>query len=213
MQAYMKSAMPFRGIPSPTLQRLCKGLFAAYPLDSAADWAAAALELWRPAAYREERYAAILLTDLPRYAAYRVPAALPMLEEMIVTGAWWDLVDPLATHHVGDVLRGSRSTRRQRPGPVAALMRRWAVSPDMWKRRTAILCQIRFKADTDLDLLYDCIEPNLGHPHFFIRKAIGWALRQYAWTDPKEVARYVGANRARLSPLSIREALKNVDRA
>jgi 3-methyladenine DNA glycosylase AlkD len=80
----------------------------------------------------------------------------------------------------------------------------------MWKRRAAILCQIGFKRDTDLDLLYACIEPNLPHKDFFIRKAIGWALRQYAWTDPREVKRYVSANRARLSPLSVREASKNI---
>lgn len=80
----------------------------------------------------------------------------------------------------------------------------------MWKRRTAILCQLSFKADTDLSLLYDCIEPNLGDEDFFIRKAIGWALRQHAWTDGVEVQRYVERNRARLSPLSVREALKHV---
>jgi 3-methyladenine DNA glycosylase AlkD len=80
----------------------------------------------------------------------------------------------------------------------------------MWKRRAAIICQLRRKRDTDLALLYDCIEPNLADGEFFIRKAIGWALRQYAWTDPREVKRYVRAHRGRLSPLSVREALKNV---
>jgi len=74
----------------------------------------------------------------------------------------------------------------------------------------AILAQLGFKADTDLDLLYACIEPNLADTDFFIRKAIGWALRQYAWTNPREVRRYVNANRARLSPLSVREAMKNI---
>ncbi len=95
----------------------------------------------------------------------------------------------------------------------------------MWKRRAAILCQIRFKGETDLDLLYACIEPNLADNHstrssaaslmagdFFIRKAIGWALRQYAWTDAREIKRFVAANRSRLSPLSAREAMKNVGR-
>jgi 3-methyladenine DNA glycosylase AlkD len=127
-----------------------------------------------------------------------------MYEEMIVTGAWWDYVDGIATHHVGEVLR--REPRRMKP-----LMRRWAKTNDsMWKRRAAILTQIRFKAETDLNLLYDCIEPNLAHKDFFIRKAIGWALRQYARTDPREVKRYVDANRDRLSPLSVREATKNL---
>lgn len=133
---------------------------------------------------------------------YRTPAALPMLEEMILTGAWWDLVDPLATHHLGDVLRSDR--RR-----VGSLMRRWAAGRDPWKRRAAILSQFRFKGDTDLDLLYACIEPNLSAKDFFLRKAIGWALRQYAWIDAREVQRYVRAHRDRLSPLSVREALKN----
>jgi 3-methyladenine DNA glycosylase AlkD len=124
---------------------------------------------------------------------------------MIVTGAWWDLVDPLATHHLGDILRSDR--RR-----VTALLKKWARGDDMWKRRAAILSQIRFKADTDLALLYSCIEPNLAHTDFFIRKAIGWALRQYAWVDAKEVRRYVRAHNDALSALSVRQALKNVGR-
>jgi len=203
MQAYMKSAMPFRGVSSPIQKQLWREIFPSHPLATAAEWREAALTLWREAAFREERYAAIALTDLPRFRAYRTRASLPMFEEMIVSGAWWDLVDPLAAHHLGDVLQSDR--RR-----VSTLMRRWATDADMWKRRAAILCQLRFKGDTDLDLLYACIEPNLAHTEFFIRKAIGWALRQYAWTDPREVQRYVKVNRARLSGLSAREALKNV---
>jgi 3-methyladenine DNA glycosylase AlkD len=202
MQAYMKSAMPFRGVSGPIQKSLWRQIFPAHPLTAAA-WRDVALTLWREASFREERYAAIALTDLPVYRSFRDRSALPMLEEMIVTGAWWDLVDPLATHHLGDVLRTDRRG-------VSTLMRRWADDADMWKRRAAILCQIRFKRDTDLDLLYACIEPNLPHTDFFIRKAIGWALRQYAWTDPKEVTRYVDANRDRLAGLSIREALKNI---
>jgi 3-methyladenine DNA glycosylase AlkD len=126
-----------------------------------------------------------------------------MLEEMIVTGAWWDYVDTLASRNLGSILRAE--PRRMKP-----LMRRWARDANLWKRRSAILCQLGFKGTTDLVLLYDCIEPNLSGRDFFIRKAIGWALRQLAWTDPKEVRRYVKANRDRLSPLSVREALKNV---
>jgi 3-methyladenine DNA glycosylase AlkD len=203
MQAYMKSAMPCRGVTGPMQKRLWRQIFPAHPLATAREWRDVALSLWRDAAFREERYAAIALTDVPRYRPYRTWPALPMLEEMIVTGAWWDLVDPLATHHLGDVLRAD-------PDRVAPLMRRWSTDADMWKRRASILCQIRLKHETDLGLLYDCIEPNLADTNFFIRKAIGWALRQYAWTDPNAVRRYVTANRARLSGLSVREALKNI---
>jgi 3-methyladenine DNA glycosylase AlkD len=126
-----------------------------------------------------------------------------MFEEMIVTGAWWDFVDVIASHQLGDILRAE--PRRMKP-----LMRRWATDRDMWKRRAAILCQLGFRRETDLDLLYACIEPSLESKEFFLRKAIGWALRQYAWTDPREVRRYVTANRERLSPLSVREAMKNI---
>jgi 3-methyladenine DNA glycosylase AlkD len=86
----------------------------------------------------------------------------------------------------------------------------WSRSDDLWKRRSAILCQLTFKKDTDLDLLYAVIEPALDSREFFLRKAIGWALRQYAWTDPKEVRRYVRDHEKELSPLSKREALKNI---
>ena len=84
------------------------------------------------------------------------------------------------------------------------------VARNLWKRRTAILSQLGFKADTDLQLLYACIEPSLGSGEFFLQKAIGWALRQYAWTNGAEIRRYVRQNRARLSALSCREALKNI---
>jgi 3-methyladenine DNA glycosylase AlkD len=203
MQAYMKSDMPYCGVSSPDQKRLWRTIFPAHPLGSAAEWQRVALALWRGARFREERYAAIALTDLRAYRAFRTTKAMPMFEEMIVTGAWWDYVDAIATHQIGDVLRAE-------PRAITPLMRRWAKDPHMWKRRAAILSQIRFKGETDLDLLYACIEPNLGGKEFFIRKAIGWALRQYAWIDPREVRRYVNAHRDRLSPLSVREAMKNL---
>jgi 3-methyladenine DNA glycosylase AlkD len=203
MQAYMKSSMPYRGVSSPTLKQICRTTFKAHPLATAPEWQRVVLDLWRSASFREERYAAILLTQYRAYREFQTFSSRPMLEEMIVTGAWWDFVDTLAGRNLGDILR--TEPRRMKP-----LMRRWSRDADMWKRRSAILCQLGFKRETDLTLLYDCIEPNLSHKDFFIRKAIGWALRQYAWTDPKEVRRYVKANKDRLSGLSVREALKNI---
>jgi len=204
MQRYMKSEMPYYGVAAPVQKRLWRDVFAAHPLDSCDEVREAALDLWRAARYREERYAALGLTDLRRYTRCQTLDAVPMYEEMIVTGAWWDYVDTIASHHLGTILR-------QDPRRMAPLMRRWARSGDsLWQRRAAILCQLRFKGDTDLALLYDCIEPNLADRDFFLRKAIGWALRQYAWTDAAEVRRYVARHRDELSPLSVREALKNI---
>ena len=204
MQRYMKSEMPFYGVAAPVQRRIWREVFAARPIESCVELHRAALDLWRHARYREERYAAIALTDLKRFADCQTFAAIPVYEEMIVTGAWWDYVDWIASHHLGAVLR--RDPRRMKP-----LMRRWAHATDsLWKRRAAILCQLKFKDGTDLDLLYDSIEPNVADRDVFIRKAIGWALRQHAWTDAREVRRYVAANRERLSPLSVREATKNI---
>ena len=159
MQRYAKSAMPFRGVAAPAQRLIWRAVFSAHPLGSFAEWQAVALELWRDAAYREERYAAIALTDLKAYAPYRTIAAVPMLEEMIVTGAWWDLVDSLATHHLGDVLRAELAAGRG--ARMRALLLRWARGRNLWKRRAAILSQIRFKSETDLELLYACLEPSL----------------------------------------------------
>jgi len=125
-----------------------------------------------------------------------------MFEEMIVTGAWWDHVDE-AAHLVGQMLRAH-------PKQLKPLMRAWSRDENLWKRRVSIICQISFKKDTDLELLYANIAPNLADRDFFIRKAIGWALRAYAWTDPDEVARYVRLHESELSGLSRREALKNI---
>ena len=91
-------------------------------------------------------------------------------------------------------------------------MRSWSRDRNLWKRRSSIICQINRKDETDLDLLFDCIEPNLSHGDFFVRKAIGWALRDLAWTDLETVEAYVESHYDRFSPLSRREALKNAEK-
>ena len=202
----MKSAMPYCGVPATPLRAICRKVFVEQPLESCDAWQAAILTLWREAAFREERYVALGLAGSRLYRQYRTLDMLPVWEELIVTGAWWDLVDGLASHELGDLVRAH-------PAEMKPLMLRWARDEDLWKRRAAILCQIGSKAQTDLELLYGCIEPNLTDTEFFIRKAIGWALRSYAWTDPEEVRRYVAQRDGRLSGLSKREALKNLEAA
>jgi 3-methyladenine DNA glycosylase AlkD len=202
MQAYMKSAMPYYGINLPEVRALSKEVFAEEPITSCHQWQSALLDLWRNARYREERYAALELLSLRRHRDCWTPQLMPMLEEMIISGAWWDLVDALAPV-VGELLR-------KYPREIRPVMRAWSTDPNQWKRRVSIICQLSFKRETDLELLYANIEANLADRDFFIRKAIGWALRQYAWTDPKEVARYVAAHESQLSGLSRREALKNI---
>ncbi|GEM_PF-66729 len=206
MQAYMKSAMPFLGVQTPLRRALCKQAFTAHPLPDAEAWGSTVLRLWREARHREERYAAVDLSGQRAYRAFQTLDALPMYEEMIVTGAWWDFVDELAIHRVGPLLRSYT-------GPMRRRLLAWSRCDDLWKRRSAILAQIAFKEKTDLDLLFRCIEPALPSREFFLRKAIGWSLRQLSAVRPREVVRYVKEHEAELSPLSRREALRNTLRA
>ena len=199
----MKSDMPYLGVGADPLRAVCRRVFAEAALDDAASWRALTLAIWRGARFREERYAAFELTGDKRARAFHTLDALPMYEEMIVTGAWWDTVDVLAKFRLGELLA-------KEPAVMRKTMLAWSRCDDMWKRRSSILCQLAFKEKTDLALLYTCIEPSLSSKEFFLRKAIGWALRELAWKDPDEIVRYVRANARRLSPLSKREALKNV---
>jgi 3-methyladenine DNA glycosylase AlkD len=205
MQAYMKSAMPYRGVTTPVSRPIFKKAIEDHPLADAASWAEAVRRLFHDASYREEWYGALSVLDHRLYREHRSLAALPLYEELIVGGAWWDVVDEVATGALRDLLVAH-------PAEVGLEMREWSVSPNLWKRRSSIICQVGRRRLIDLPLLYACIEPNLADRDFFIRKAIGWALRDYAWVDPDEVVRYVTLNEARLSGLSRREALKNVAR-
>jgi 3-methyladenine DNA glycosylase AlkD len=206
MQAYMKSVMPYRGVASPGQKQLFAQVLAEHPLTDRQVWQDTVRELWDGAAFREERYAAIALLADRRYAGYRDPTTMPLIEHLVVTGAWWDHVDALATRTVGPLVRAY-------PAELVPLMLRWATDgtdPDMWRRRTAILHQVGAKTATDTDLLVACIRPSLPSTEFFLRKAIGWALRDLAWTRPQWVQAYVREHAAELSGLSRREALKNV---
>ncbi len=205
MRAYMKSEMPFRGVQKPARRKLLREVLKSSLLADKQAWKDCVLELWRNAGYREERYVALDITGAPQYRDHRTPDILPMLEEFVVTGAWWDYVDEVATHRLRELLE-------RYPNDMARHMRSWSLDDNMWKRRSSIICQINRKGETDLALLFDCIDPNLSHPDFFIRKGIGWALRSLAWTDLPTVENYVARNRDRISRLSAREALKNAEK-
>ena len=204
-QRYMKSELPFHGVRVPEVRRLARAVIADHPIPDAETWEATVLGIWRHATHREQRYGAIELAYAPRYRNWLRPGCLAMVEEMIVTGAWWDYVDQLAAKHVGHLLASY-------PKDMRPVLLAWAEDHDIWRRRSSILAQLRFKSDTDIDLLFALIEPSLTCREFFLRKAIGWALREYSKTEPDAVSDYVATNHRRLSPLSRREALRAIDR-
>jgi 3-methyladenine DNA glycosylase AlkD len=201
MQRYMKSAMPYYGVRLPEVRRLGRAVFTARRLPDRSTWEATVRAMFDGATHREERYAALALVAHRYYRPYTDVESLRLYEHLIRTGAWWDLVDE-TSHRVGDVLRSYR-------GEVSGVIRRWARSDSLWIRRSSIICQVGHKAETDLDLLRDAIEPNIADRDFFIRKAIGWALRDVAYVEPDWVRTFVNTHGG-LAPLSKREALKHL---
>jgi 3-methyladenine DNA glycosylase AlkD len=204
MQAYMKSAMPYYGVPSPARRVISRAVRTRHPFDDRARWERAIRRLWDEAEHREERYVAIDLTDR---RPWQDAGTIPLYRHLIVTGAWWDFVDEVAIRRVGPILRAD-------PIPVGATLRAWAVEEDLWLRRSAIIAQVGSKSATDTALLTEVIDANLGdhalERNFFIRKGIGWALREHAKTDPQWVRAFVDARTGRLSALSIKEATKHL---
>ena len=193
----MRHQFPFLGIGSPRLDGLLRGLPQPAP-DQVLEVAAACWELPE----REYQYTGV------RYlvrAAPRLPAdGLPQVERLITTKSWWDTVDPLATRVVGSLVLAH-------PGLVSE-MDRWLESENVWLARSAILHQERWKGRTDADRLFRYCLRRRGDRDFFIRKAIGWALRSYSATDPQAVAAFLEEHGSELSGLSRREASRGVER-
>jgi 3-methyladenine DNA glycosylase AlkD len=200
MAAYMKSTMPCLGVRLPQVRALVRSAARTRPPASAPDLKDTVGDLWRNAEYREERYAATELLNVPAARRLRVPSLITLYEELIVTGAWWDHVDEVS-HRVGELLLDF-------PAEIGPIVRRWQRSDDRWLRRASVICQISARDRTDLDLLTAAIEANAADRDFFLRKAIGWALRSYAYTDPEWVRSFVAAHE--LSPLSVREATRRL---
>ena len=202
-QRYMKSAMPYRGVTSAELTALLRPLFAAYQPAEREAWVGDVRRLWDGAEFREERYAATKLARHRRARAWQDPDVLPLYRHLVHTGAWWDHVDEIAGHLVGDVLKDHRDE-------ATPVVEAWARDGDLWLRRTAVLAQLHHRERTDTGLLRRVVEDNVDDPSFWLRKAIGWALRSYAYTDPAWVRAEVDRLGTRLSGLSRREALKHL---
>ena len=203
MAAYMKTEMPFYGIKTPDRRPISREAIRRFPPDDRQAYEASVLALWR-LPHREEKYAAIAYAR--GFRAHIVPASLPLYERLVREGQWWDFVDEIAAHLVGKVLLDHRDE-------VQPLMDRWVTDDDMWVRRTAILSQLRHKQHTDAERLFAYCLARAHEREFFIRKAIGWALREYSKASPEAVRDFIVAYRDELSPLSVREGAKRLARA
>ncbi|PCG83567.1 DNA alkylation repair protein [Streptomyces sp. WZ.A104] len=196
--AYMKHVAPFLGIPTPERRALSRAVLAGTGRPDERDCTAVALRCWR---LPEREYHYFAVDYLRRHAGRCSSGFLPVLHHLVSTVPWWDTVDLLAAYVAGSLVAADPALGRE--------MDRW-IDDDLWVARTALLHQLRYKSATDAERLFDHCLRRADHPDFFIRKAIGWALREYAKTDPTAVRAFVEGARDRLSPLSVREALKHL---
>jgi 3-methyladenine DNA glycosylase AlkD len=194
----MKTEMPCYGVKKPERRPILRELTRRWPPHDRDEYEALVLELWN-LEHREEKYLAIGVAR--HHEPFIEPASVPLYRRLIIEGAWWDFVDEIAANLIGRVLLQHRRG-------TTPMIRRWSSDPDMWLRRTAIISQLRHRDQTDASLLFECCRTCAHEKEFFIRKAIGWALRAYAKTNPKAVREFVA--REQLSALSKREALKNL---
>jgi 3-methyladenine DNA glycosylase AlkD len=200
MSAYMRDQFPFVGLPAPQLRALERKVWAGLPSPTEPELRAVAEECWSRAP-REWHYFAC--DYLRRHQCVPGPEFIKVTVTLITTKSWWDTVDALATRFTGGLVR--------RHPALVTTMDAWSRDDNLWLVRTAILHQLHYGEHTDTDRLFAYCRHQAGHPDFFVRKAIGWALRHYARTAPDAVRGFVIAHRDSLSPLSVREAAKHLD--
>ena len=195
MAAYMRHQFDFLGIPTPLRRQQEKATFKASKQTKTVDWDFID-HCWQ-SSYREHQYLAIdyLVVMEPFLAAID----LAKIEQLVITKAWWDSVDALS-----EVVR---KLVRRLPA-LKAEMLRWSLEENLWLRRVAILHQLLQKEQMDQPLLEEVLVNNLGSSEFFINKAIGWSLRDYAKTNPQWVQDFLLRYQTSLAPLTIREASK-----
>ena len=203
MAAYMKTDQPFYGIQKPERMPVYKQLKKQFPAGDRAEYEKNVGALWS-LPHREEKYAALYYaSSFPEFLAFD---SLPLYATMIRQGAWWDLVDDIAINLVGGAYFKSRTKMK-------ATIDQWTTDPDLWIRRTTLICHNHHKKETDQDQLFKTCLLMADEKEFFIRKAIGWALREYSYVDPKAVQTFVLKHKERLSPLSYREGTKQLVRS
>jgi 3-methyladenine DNA glycosylase AlkD len=200
MAAYMRGQFPFLGVPAPERRAIQRRVLAALPAPHAGDVIRFADLCWERGE-REFQYAA---ADVVRRRVTLLgPHDLPALERLVVAKSWWDTVDALSVA-IGAVVQAHPGSRE--------LMDRWLESDNPWLVRVAILHQERWGGDTDVNWLFAACRRHADNREFFIRKAIGWALRSLAKRDPATVRAFLDAHGGELSGLSRREAERGVAR-
>lgn len=196
MEAYMKGRFSFLGVMNTERKAVQKNHFPLWKKDKNMDPIQVAMELWNQP-QREFQYAAM---DWMRATSlWKIPGSIRYFEKWVLDRSWWDSVDAIAVTCIGGYFL-------KFPDERDIWIEKWNASPDFWLNRCCLLFQLKYKNRIDSDLLFALIDTHKGQKEFFIRKAIGWALRELSKTQPRLVRDYL--DRTELSGLSIREASK-----
>ncbi|MFD3448829.1 DNA alkylation repair protein [Microbacteriaceae bacterium 4G12] len=198
MTRYMKDNFPFLGIQSPERKQLLRTFLQQYGKPQKEDLFEITRHLW---SLPEREFQNIALDLFEKNLKHLDDTFLPLFEEMITTKSWWDTIDYIASRLIGFVFTSY-------PHHIEVYIPKWMASNNIWLQRTAILFQLKYKERTNTALLFSIIEELSDSKEFFIQKAIGWALREYAKTDAQTVLHFVNSHT--LAPLSKREALKHI---
>jgi 3-methyladenine DNA glycosylase AlkD len=202
MAAYMQHHFAFLGIAAPARRQACKALIKEFKGCTAAQLLSLAEQLW---ALPEREYQYLAIDLLAQHYRQLSMQDIPQLLQLVQNKSWWDSVDALAGI-IGDVLLAQRSTAADCQICMDAALQH----PNFWLRRVAILHQLGWRAATDVARLFSYARTLAPEQEFFIRKAIGWALRDYARHDSETVRSFLVAERTHLSVLSYREASKHL---
>jgi 3-methyladenine DNA glycosylase AlkD len=201
MQAYMKTDQPFYGVQSKLRKQIFRDAIKKYPITSRSKWEKVVLELWN-GTHREEMYQALEVAE--RYNIYHDKDAWQLFEKLLRSATNWDTVDWLSSNLIGILVYKYRHFEKQ--------LIEWSEDENFWVRRATLLAHLKHKEKTNIKLLSQTVLKLSHEKEFFIRKAIGWVLRQYSYTDPKWVSQFVEKYEDKLSGLSKREALKAINR-
>lgn len=199
MAAYMKTADPFFGVQSIQRRQLLSDVLRSHKILSDTDYVQTVILLWR-SPVREVKYCAIDVAL--KYKKYLTSDKIGLFETMLESATNWDTVDIIAANGVGTLLKQDSS--------LESYLIKWSESSNFWMRRSAILAQLKLKEKTNIPLHFGFMEKMLDEKEFFIRKAIGWCLRELAKSNPAAVFEFILKNDDRISGLSKREALKHL---
>lgn len=198
MAKYMKNNFPFLGIKTPERRQIFRAIIKENelpPLELMQQ------EVWALFELDEREYHYIAIELLAKFKKQLTIGDLVFCQKLIEKNSWWDSVDAIAPSIVGDIVKMNRAEGE-------AVMVEWAKSANMWTNRASILHQLKYKKETNEELLFATIIRHAASKEFFIQKAIGWVLREYAKTNPEVVRQFVHNNE--LAALSKREALKHI---